>query len=224
MIETTAEKLANFLQDQGVEVTQEERDELVDEKEEETFLPELMFQVQRKGEQVSNISMKMTACIWGNKKLYYFEVVPTSDMATNALIAALTGEFTTNWFIKMEEGATLQSITPPINPMIADTRIKVPNWSKHVHHLSALDRSGEMILADRGEVIWKKMREIMTTPTLETWGRDLIDDIRKKCTLEARTYGIVDGVRAYVIVPESQPVFDNIISEYVKSHGLEHKC
>ena len=36
-------------------------------------------------------------------------------------------------------------IQPPESPRVANVRLSVPGWSRHVHHVAMLDRSGDLI-------------------------------------------------------------------------------
>lgn len=124
-------------------------------------------------------------------------------------------------------------VEPPEDPRIADTKLAVPGASdgRGIHHVAVLDRDADLIVAERGRDIWRKVRERMTCPTLEEWGEDLLacilhgDKLSKlglsqadtPIARKALTFGMDENLKAYVLDKNAQTLFDALVCWYVRN-------
>lgn len=172
---------------------------------------------------VANVGAQIVALIVSpQNRTLYLESTCTSDAGAHALMGSVSDprgavEFR---FSCVGDGDYVE-IQPPESPRLANVRLAVPGWSRHVHHVAMLDRSGELMLAPDDETLWRKLREKMTCPTLDTWSATLMKKIHGSgMLLECEAFGVPDGLRAFVLSPDAQTVFDGLISVYVRSTGI----
>src|ERR1039457_5710287 len=112
-------------------------------------------------------------------------------------------------FHRAGESGDYVEITPPESPRVANVRLAVPGWSRHVHHVAMLDRSGELMLEPDDETLWRKLREKMSCPTLAEWGRALMPAVhRSGMLLECEAFGVPERLRAFVLSASAQAAFD----------------
>ena len=171
---------------------------------------------------IGHIESSLTALIVSPlNRVLYLEAVCTSDSGAHALMGAVSDprgavEFR---FIAPGMGDHVE-ILPPEAPLMNNVRMAVTGWGRNVHHVAMLDRSGDLLLAADDESLWRKLREKMTCPTLESWGAAIMPEVhRSGMLLECEASGIPDGFRAYVLSPDAVSVFDSIICEKVRSSG-----
>ncbi|MEI6234274.1 MAG: hypothetical protein WCT04_14575 [Planctomycetota bacterium] len=103
----------------------------------------------------------------------YLEAVSTSDAGAHALMGSVCdprGAVEFRFHLAGEAGDYVE-ITPPESPRVANVRLSVPGWSRHVHHVAMLDRSGVLMLAPDDETIWRQLWAKMSCPTLADLGR-----------------------------------------------------
>jgi hypothetical protein len=113
-------------------------------------------------------------------------------------------------------------LLPPESPRLANVRLAVAGWSRHIHHVAMLDRSGELLLAPDDETLWQKLREKMSCPTLAEWGKALMPEIHHSgMLLECESFDVPEGLRAFVLSANAALTFDSIVSEHVCSVGLQ---
>jgi hypothetical protein len=87
-----------------------------------------------------------------------------------------------------------------------------------------LDRSGDLLLAPDDATLWRKLREKMTCPTLAEWNAALMKSVhRSGMLLECESFGVLAGLRAFVLTPDAQSIFDSLISEHVRRAGIPHR-
>jgi hypothetical protein len=124
-------------------------------------------------------------------------------------------------FHRAGESGDYVEVTPPESPRVANVRLGVPGWSRHVNHVAMLDRSGELILAPDDSTLWRKLREKMSCPTLETWGVALMKEISQAgLLLQCEAFGVPTGLRAFVLPDNARQVFDDIVAGHVGTVGI----
>src|ERR1022692_2739035 len=122
---------------------------------------------------VANVGAQICALIVSpQNRVLYLEAVSTSDAGAHALMGSVSDprgavEFR---FHRAGESGDYVEITPPESPRVANVRLSVNGWSRHIHHVAMLDRSGELMLAPDDQTLWRKLREKMSCPTLMEWG------------------------------------------------------
>jgi hypothetical protein len=178
---------------------------------------------------IANVAAQIVALIVSplQNRILYGEFACTSDSGAHALMGSAsdprgTVEFR---FSRVGDGEYVE-IQPPESPRIANVRLAVPGYSRHLHHVAMFDRSGELMLAPDDETLWRKLREKMTCPTLEQWGTVVMNEVYRSgsgALLECEAFGVPEGLRAFVLGKNAQEVFDGIISEYVCSNGLPRR-
>lgn len=190
------------------------------EKEEQAKMPELSFKVIKKGETRTYVSTKLTALIMANKKIWYLEAAATTSVAAHALMAVLNDKENAEYYLTWEdENVHERKVSPPSNPRLCDSLLKADFG--RVHHVGALDRSGKLVVFKTGRQLWRKIREITTTPTLDEWGDKLLPGILKSgMLLKSKSFGLDKDLSAYIVTPDAQGVFDDIVKRFVKQEGL----
>jgi len=189
-----------------------------------TELPNLEVVVRNaKHEIIANVGAQICALIVSpQNRVLYLEAVSTSDAGAHALMGSVSDprgavEFR---FYKIGEGDYVD-IQPPESPRVANVRLAVQGWSRHVHHVAMLDRSGDLLLAPDDATLWRKLREKMTCPTLQKWGVELMKRIHGSgILLECEAFGVPEGLRVFVLSSTAQSVFDEIISGHVHKTGI----
>ena len=188
-------------------------------------LPKLHCLVQRGDTIVADLVATMPAAILADKKLYYFEIAATSDSTAHAIAGALSenrvdaiwqikgGPFSTEWMAVEIAGHML----------IRDCRLDVPHFKGRLHHVAALDGSGELILADSDQALWRKLRARMTCPALEAWGEHIMPRIHRSGLLVPATACGMDGtLTSYILAPDAVETFDRLVSSHVRTIGGLH--
>jgi hypothetical protein len=180
-----------------------------------------------KGEIIASVGAQLVALIVSpQNRVLYLEATSTSDAGAHALMGSVSDprgavEFR---FHRAGEAGDYAEITPPESPRLANVRLAVPGWSRHVHHVAMLDRSGELMLAPDDATLWQKLRERMSCPTLEKWGAAVMGEImRSGMLLECEAFGVPERLRAFVLASDAQALFDAIIARHVKSTGIPHR-
>ncbi len=193
-----------------------------------TELPHLEVVVRNtKSEIIANVGAQIVALIVSpQNRVLYLEAVCTSYAGAHALMGSVSDprgavEFR---FYRMGESGDYIEIQPPESPRLANVRLAVPGWSRHVHHVAMLDRSGDLMLAPDDATLWRKLREKLTCPTLEQWGGALMKKIHgTSMLLECESFGVSEGMKAYVLAENAQVTFDSIIAEHVRSAGIPRR-
>jgi len=182
-------------------------------------LPKLHCRVQRGDTIIADLIVTMPAAILADNKLFYFEIAATSDSTAHAIAGALSeNRIDADWQLKGGPFSTdWKAIDVPAHMQIRDCRLEVPHFRGRLHHVAALDGSGELILADTDQTLWRKLRQRMTCPTLDKWCEALMPRIhRSGMLIPATTYGMDESLTAYVLAPDAAEAFDHIIGDYVR--------
>ena len=191
----------------------------------EAELPHLEVVVRNtKSEIIANVGAQICALIVSPlNRVLYLEAVSTSDAGAHALMGSVSDprgvvEFR---FYRAGETGDYVDILPPESPRLANVRLAVSGWSRSIHHVAMLDRSGDLMLAPDDTTLWRKLREKMTCPTLAEWGAALMPMIHKsQMLLECEAFGVPDGLRAFVLSADAQAAFDAIIASHVRAKGI----
>ena len=180
-----------------------------------------------KSEIIANVGAQICALIVSpQNRVLYLEAVSTSDAGAHALMGSVSDprglvEFR---FYPVGETGDYIEIQPPESPRLANVRLSVSGWSRSIHHVAMLDRSGDLMLAPDDRTLWRKLREKMTCPTLAEWGGPLMTKIHKsEMLLECEAFGVPEGLRAFVLSADAQTKFDLIISYHVAATGIPRK-
>jgi len=254
-VSTQAEAIARIVRETtGQELTREELEELhAKECRSHRRLPQLCLSV-KAGDTVHRYEAPMTAAIIEGGRLWYMELACSSHSQAHAIMGALVEERAkAAWMVQWDDmprdnwadkNAWIK-VEPPEDPRIADTKLAVPGATdgRGIHHVAVLDKDADLIVAERGRDIWRKVRERMTCPTLEDWGEDLLAYILHADKLvklgisndgtpiarKALTFGLDENFKAYVLDKNAQALFDGLVSWYVrnKTGGLratQHKA
>ena len=181
-----------------------------------------------KSEIIANVGAQIVALIVNpQNRVLYLEVVSTSDAGAHALMGSVSdprGAVEFRFYRAGETGDYIEIQTPE-SPRVANVRLAVPGWSRHVHHVAMLDRSGDLTLAPDDATLWRKLREKMSCPTLEQWGGALMKKIHGSgMLLECEAFGVSEGLKAYVLAENAQGTFDSIIAAHVRSMGLPKRA
>lgn len=175
---------------------------------------------------VANVGAQIVALIVSpQNRVLYGEFACTSDAGAHALMGSVsdprgTVEFR---FSRVGDGDYVE-IQPPESPRVANVRLGVAGYSRHLHHVAMLDRSGALMLAPDDETLWRKLREKMTCPTLAEWGGTLMKKVHKSgMLLECEAFGVPEGLRAFVLGENAQEEFDGIIAEHVGRIGIPRR-
>jgi hypothetical protein len=182
-------------------------------------LPKLHCLVKREDTILADLVATMPSGILAADRLYYLEVAATSDSTAHAFAGALTeNRIEAQWRINGEPFcADWKTINIGPHTSLRDYRIEVPHWKGCLHHVAALDSSGELILADNDQTLWSKLRARMSCPTLAVWGESIIPKIHQSGLLiPATSFGLAIGLKAYVLAPDASELFDRIISSHVR--------
>ncbi len=189
----------------------------------DSALPRLGLSVISKGSVKADLAADMSAGVLAEGKLYYFEVICTASATAHAYAAAITDEkIDADWRIKGQPFTKEWSdIELPESMNIRDTKLSVEGWHGRVlHHVAAYDRTGEIVIVDSDETLWRKLRQRMSCPTLEHWGTTLIPRIKTSGILiPALTFGVAENLSAYILEKEASKTFDALVSEYVRECG-----
>ncbi len=193
-----------------------------------TELPHLEVVVRNtKSEIIANVGAQICALIVSpENRVLYLEAVSTSDAGAHALMGSVSdprGAVEFRFYRAGDTGDYIE-IQPPESPRLANVRLAVSGWFRHVHHVAMLDRSGDLLLAPDDFTLWRKLREKMTCPTLDCWGGDLMLQIhRSGLLLECETFGVPGGMKAFVLAADAQTIFDGLIAEHVRSKGIPRR-
>ena len=194
----------------------------------QTDLPHLEVIVRNaKHDIIASVGAQICALIVSPlNKVLYLEATCTSDAGAHALMGSVSDprgavEFR---FYRAGEAGDYVDIQPPDSPRLANVRLAVAGWSRHVHHVAMLDRSGDLMLAPDDETLWRKLREKMTCPTLAEWSTSLMPAIYRSGMLhECEAFGTPEGLRAFVLTADAQSLFDSIVSQHVKRDGIPRR-
>jgi len=192
-----------------------------------TDLPNLEVIVRNaKHDIIANVGAQICAMIVSPlNRVLYLEGVCTSDAGAHAIMGAFSdprGAVELR-FYRAGDGDYAE-LLPPESPRLANVRLKVDGWSRHVHHVAMLDRSGELLLAPNDATLWRKLREKMSCPTLMEWCGALMPKIHASgMLLPCEVFGVQEGLRAFVLAPDAQGTFDSIITQHVKSSGIHRR-
>ena len=170
----------------------------------------------------ADLIVTMPAAILAGERLYYFEIAATADSTAHAIAGALSeSRIDAAWQIHGEPfGAEWKPVEVGGHFTIRDARLEVPHFTGRLHHVAALDTSGELVLADSDSVLWAKLRNRMNCPTLQEWGIAVMPRILDSGALiPATTCGIGSDLRAYVFAPDASNLFDRIIGTHVRRMG-----
>lgn len=198
------------------------------ESEETIVFPKLHLLVPGAERNIADLVVPMAALILGpalgdatKPTLHYFECACLSSSTAHAVAGALVEHrLQASLSVKLVGGAW-QYVNAPEAVRIQDTKLAVHGWDRYVHHIAVLDRSSDLLVADSDEALWRKLRTRMDLPTLEIWGTALLPQIRKSgLARPAYTYGLAEGLAAYVLAPDAPATFDGIVSAHVREHGL----
>jgi len=175
---------------------------------------------------VGHVAAQIVALIVSpQNRVLYLEVACTSDAGAHALMGAVSdprGEVEFR-FSRVGDGDYIE-LQPPESPRLANVRLAVPGYSRHLHHVAMLDRSGDLMLAPDDETLWRKLREKMTCPTLEEWGGKVMKQVHQSgLLLDCEVFGLPEGLRAFVLSAKAQEVFDGIVMECVRSSGIPRR-
>ncbi len=193
-----------------------------------TELPHLEVVVRNtKSEIIANVGAQIVALIVSpQNRVLYLEAVSTSDAGAHAMMGSVSDprgvvEFR---FYRAGETGDYIEILPPESPRVANVRLTVPGWSRSIHHVAMLDRSGDLMLAPDDATLWRKLREKMSCPTLEQWGGALMKRFHASgMLLDCESFGVPEGLRAFVLSADAQDRFDSIISRHVSTAGIPRK-
>lgn len=222
-VQTQADRLSEIYADMhgGKEMPKALHDEVLGEEIDavtKESLPKLSVVVKDK----ANLVAQMPAAIFANETLYYFELACTSSATAHAFAGAIAEHAVdAHWKMFWPELAPgWIDVEVSKNSQIQDCRLAVPGYSKNLHHVAVMDRSGELFVADNDDIIWQKLRARMTCPTLEAWGAGVMPRIKRSGILiETKSIGIQQNLNAYILAPDAVELFDQIIGEYVRSIG-----
>ena len=180
-----------------------------------------------KSEIIANVGAQICALIVSPaNKVLYLEAACTSDAGAHAIMGAVSDvrgvvEFR---FYRAGQTGDYIEIQPPESPRVANVRLAVTGWNRHLHHVAMLDRSGELMLCPDDETLWRKLREKMTCPTLEEWSGAVLPHVKRSgILLECEAFGIPEKIKAYVLSTDAQVEFDKIVSEHVRKTGLPRR-
>lgn len=199
-----------------------------DEAEEAIVFPKLHILVPGSERNIADLVVPMAALILGpalgdatKPTLHYFEYACLSSSTAHAVAGALVEyRLQASLSVKLVGGAW-QYVNAPEAVRIQDAKLAVHGWERYVHHIAVLDRSSDLLVADSDEALWRKLRTRMDLPTLEGWGAALLPQIRKSGLVRpAFTYGLAEGLAAYVLSRDASQTFDGIVSAHVRDHGL----
>lgn len=176
-----------------------------------------------KGDVIAHVEAPLIALIVSPlNRVLYLEAACSSDSAAHALMGAVSDpRGTTSFrFYRSHEHMKDTELLPPQSASVCNVRLAVPGWVRALNHVAMLDRSGELMLAPDDKTLWRKLREKMTCPTLEEWGKVLMPKIHASGLLmECEAFGVAEGLRANVLTKNAGEVFDSIIGEHVCALG-----
>ena len=190
-----------------------------------TELPHLEVVVRNtKSEIIANVGAQIVALIVSpENRVLYLEAVSTSDAGAHALMGSVSdprGAVEFRFYRAGETGDYIE-IRPPESPRLANVRLAVSGWSRSIHHVAMLDRSGDLMLAPDDAVLWRKLREKMTCPTLAEWRTALMSEIHQSgMLLECEAFGVPEGLKAFVLAENASETFDRIVSDHVRFAGI----
>ena len=122
-------------------------------------LPNLEVVVRNtKHEIIANVGAQICALIVSpQNRVLYLEAVSTSDAGAHAMMGSVSDprgvvEFR---FYRAGESGDYIEILPPESPRLANVRLAVPGWSRSIHHVVMLDRSGDLMLAPDDATLWR---------------------------------------------------------------------
>jgi hypothetical protein len=176
-----------------------------------------------KAEVIAHVESHILALIVSPlNRVLYLEAACSSDSGAHALMGAVSdargrAEF---HFYPPRENMKYTELLPPQAPSVCNVRLAVPGWNHALNHVAMLDRSGELMLAPDDETLWRKLREKMTCPTLEEWGKTLMPQIHASGLLqECEAFGAKTEYCAYVLAQDAAQQFDCIASRHVHRLG-----
>ena len=175
---------------------------------------------------VANVGAQIVALIVSpQNRILYSESICTSDAGAHALMGCFSDPRGAVELRFNRPGAgDYIEIQPPEVPRLANVRLAVPGWSRNLHHVAMLDRSGELMLAPDDATLWRKLQEKMSCPSLGEWGDVLMRTIyHSGMLLECDAFGAPEGLRAFVLASNAQETFDRIVSEHVRVAGIRHE-
>ncbi len=188
-------------------------------------LPELHLMVYGEEKMLADLRANLTAAVTSDGSLYYFEITCSSDATAHAFMAALVDKSKERtWEARGEIfGPKWKNLELPTGFHIRDTRMAIQGWhSGSIHHVAALAKDADLIIADNDDVLWRKIRERCTCPTMVHWGEAMMPTIKSSGILmDAETWGIGDETKAYIFAPDAQDLFDRIVSDHVLEFGLK---
>jgi hypothetical protein len=164
----------------------------------------------------------MPAAILAGERLYYFEVAAMADSTAHAIAGALSeSRIDATWQIRGGPfGSDWKRVELKGHFTIRDTRLEVPHFKGRLHHVAALDTSGDLLLADNEATLWAKLRTRMSCPTLDGWGVETMPRILNSGLLiPAISHGIGTDLKAYILAPDAAQLFDQIIGAHVRWIG-----
>lgn len=189
-------------------------------------VPEISFKVNGKGESKMEVECPVLSLITGHNKIWYFECMVTSDAAANGIKAALNDEIKCELMLKWnkeqneDEYDNWKSMALPLTPRILHKRLLLDKHTRPVNLIAAIDTSADFFIVNNGSTLWKKLRDRMTTPTLEKWGEKIMTKILKSgLILQAKTFNLGEGRYAYILTPDAQTLFDEVVRKFVNEQG-----
>lgn len=214
----------------------------------ETVWPHLRVRMKDKGEVKADVCGPICAAIFaapirtsdgytGNPRLLYAECLLTSELTANALMGmACDPKGEVKWFYvppgESPDGYRNYAIEPPLEASPQNVRIdlrsvlttrslSMPTGHAAVHHVSIIERADVLVLSKDDIGLWQKVRERCTCPSMESWGPALAGRlVDAGVVAPCFGFGWPSGLRAHCYTAEADARFDELVSQYVKEHGL----
>lgn len=191
-------------------------------------LPRLDVMATKGNNQIAaHIEVKLVSLIVSPlNRILYMEAACTSASTAHSLMGCLTDSFpgTITWtYLKPDlrryDHGAATAVKPPELPHITDKRLELSGHNG-IHHVAVLERAETLLFSDSDAVLWRKLRQRLTCPTLEGWGSGVMPRVHSSgLLLECEFFGLPEGLRPYVLAPDANDLFDKLVGEHVRSLG-----
>lgn len=155
------------------------------------------------------------------RKILYLESACTSDANAHALMGCIADDAGSREWRYYKPGLTTYDvINQPSFGACNDWSRELHGFSRKLHHVAIVDKGGELILAKDNDWLWRKLRSLMSCPTLPSWGEAVMPQImEQKLVVRCEAFGIDPQYTPYVMGENAQSKFDNIIGAHVRAIG-----
>jgi len=185
--------------------------------------------ISRKGgwRTIADIEVTLAAAVVGPepesglKDLLYFEVAGGDSDIHGILAGVSESKGKDVWKITLPDEEPFDVKLPMKGLRVIDTRLKVPELRRVIHHAAAIEVSGRVVIVKKVADLWHRIFDFVMTPLLQEWREELIVRLMERgVVVRCRAFALPEEFKAYIIHEDATKFMDEIVCAHVKQHGL----